>query len=649
MEQQNPRNDEKNADILSILRKIILPIHPRLFAYLLALLYVCLLGAYETHRVDVWQDSIPVLPEDNPLLPYRRAVLFDPDSQRWVIYAQESYKESSVRLVHWTNDDGYPSGRYVGWSTPPMWWLESLAWVRHEVSGQDMISAIDEVAPFYNPFLWILAATVMGAMTVLAFGWRGSMIIPLLYSMLFASKYGAMVADHHLFILLSGLGTLICFAAPFYKEKKERAWTWFAGAAAFSSFGMWISAPSQALVLVGIGVGMLFLPSEAARKVDGALWRMFGYISALLALAIYWWEFRPDTQFNVELNNPMYAAATFVFGIWMWQLHEFSASGRRWDSLNQRALLYSGILMLIFVVELVVYLPYCFSLADPYHSRWVSMIAEDQPVDIKGFIDAYGFFFTALFAAIVGLFMFWDEVRVGMRAALVFCAALAATYGWFGVSSNRFTEVMLAAMAVVVALAMPSKKQQYAAWLAAGAVTLSLASALHSSSVMTRAVTVYGTPDQLGGSLNLRTISSKILRMHGTSRGGLLTHSDEGNTINYYTGIPVYGTAYWENNDGLIFMSRVFFAEEQGENRKWKRVRLMMNYKNVRYIVIAKNMSYNGSYMIYGKDRIVDSQYTFASYLIKTEKDKFVPWLKLDLDDDRFRVFSIEPLGSGKL
>lgn len=59
------------------------------------------------------------------------------------------------------------------------------------------------------------------------------------------------------------------------------------------------------------------------------------------------------------------------------------------------------------------------------------------------------------------------------------------------------------------------------------------------------------------------------------------------------------------------------------------------------YIVIQKDFSYDTSYMIYGKDRILDPRFCFAYYLIHTDKDKFVPWLKLEKDDEKFRIFSI--------
>ncbi|HNX05751.1 MAG TPA: hypothetical protein PKI32_09630, partial [Opitutales bacterium] len=61
----------------------------------------------------------------------------------------------------------------------------------------------------------------------------------------------------------------------------------------------------------------------------------------------------------------------------------------------------------------------------------------------------------------------------------------------------------------------------------------------------------------------------------------------------------------------------------------------------VAYIVIPKNMDYVSSYMIYGQDRITDPSHCFAYYLIHTEKEKLPAWLKLERDDEKYRIFTV--------
>ena len=651
MDTQPPQAESLRHDSCStlpgLLRRIAMPVHPRLLAYLLGLLFVCLLGFYETHRADVTLDALSPLPLDSLIAPDREIPCPDPDGTRWIVYAQQAAATGHHRLQRWSMEDNWPTGRYVGWSTPPMLWLEGLGWVRHEISGEDMSRSIDEVSVHYNTILWILAAATMGWMCIGAYGWRGAFIIPCLYALLAISKYGVFSPDHHLWILLSALGTLVCLSAPFLHEGRGRVKLWFVGAALFSAFGLWISAPSEALVMIGIFVGLLFLPAGAARLVDSANWRLYGYLTAFLSLVFCWVEFHPEIPINVELNNPVYVAGALVAGLWMWQLHEFAASDRRWASLNARVLVYSALGLLIVVTPMIVYLSTCFSLADPYFARWEAQISEEAPIDILGYVQQNAFFFAAVIAAIFALVIRSGKMSAGSRAALALLAGLAVTWGYFGISSNRFSEVVLACLCVLVAMAVPTTKREYAGWVAVVFIALTGLAIVHRSGMTSQWVNLYGQPDDMAGIINVRIQSNKLLHLAEKGKaGGILAPSNEANSINFFTRMPVYGTAYWENRDGLLYTWRIFYYEtpDGKTSDNWAEVRHLLKQGEVRYIVIPKDFGYQSSYMIYGKGRIMDPQYCFAYYLLHTDKDKFVPWLKLAIDDDKYRTFTVEGL-----
>jgi hypothetical protein len=644
---QSPENgegrgsDESCATLGQLLKRLRPRIGANVAAYLAGLFFVLVFGFAEIRRVEVYQKSFAPLAPDSPLPAERRGLIPDPDGVKWVIYAQEAWKTGSLHTPRWTDADNFPDGRLVCWSSPPMWWLELTAMPLHVFGGMPMTVAIERVAPHYNTTIWIFATATLGWICVLAFGWRGACILPLLYSSLFLTKYGIYSPDHHLWILLAAVGTLVCLAAPFVLEGRCRQRLWFVGAALFTAFGFWVSAASTAVVVAGIFLGFLFIPAEAAAKVESRNWRLYGYVASLAGIATYLFEFLPNLSIHLETNNPVYGAGLLTAGIWFWQAHEFAASGRRFDSLNPRFLVYSALGFSFFLVPLVVNLPYCFSLANPYFQRWEAQIAEEQPIDIQSYALQFAFLFAAVVAAAASLYSGWKSCRPGTRAALAMIAGLALFHGYFGISSNRFMEVVLACFCIAASLGMPSRRDDLAGVAALFFSVLFCFTCLHRSYSNTKTAIIYGMPDQFAYTWDLRVVSAHLLRMDDGQGGGILAPSNESTFLNYYTKLPVYGTAYWENPNGLIFTYSVLFNEALESAQGWSRAKAMLNGRKVRRIVLPKDFTYASSYMIYAENRITDPKFTFAYYLIHTEKDKLPAWLKLEQDDEKYRIFTV--------
>jgi|GEM_PF-5049831 hypothetical protein len=644
----SPENREERGiqkESCATLGQLVNRLRPRIganvTAYLAGLFFVLILGFAEIHRVEVYEKSFAPLAPDSPLPADRRGLIPDPDGVKWVIYTQKAWETGSLRTPRWTDADNFPTGRLVCWSSPPMWWLELTAMPLHYFGGMPMTVAIERVAPHYNTTIWIFAAATFGWICVLAFGWRGACILPLLYSSLLLTKYGIYSPDHHLWILLAAVGTLVCLAAPFAMEGRCRQKLWFVGGALFTAFGFWVSAASTAVVVAGIFLGFLFIPAKAAASVDSRNWRLYGYVASLVGIGTYLYEFLPNLSIHLETNNPVYSAALLTAGIWFWQAHEFAASGRRFDSLNARFLVYSALGFSFFLVPVVVNLPYCFSLANPYFQRWEAQISEEQPIDIQGYALQFAFLFAAVAAAAASLYSGWKSRSAGLRAALVMVLGLALFHGYFGISSNRFMEVVLACLCIVAALGMPSRREDLAAVAALFFSVLFCFTALHRSFSSTKTAIIYGMPDQFASTWDLRVVSGRLLRMEGGKDGGILAPSNESTFLNYYTKQPVYGTAYWENPNGLIFTYSVLFDERPEGAQGWPRVQAKLKGHKVSRIAIPKGFTYASSYMIYGQNRITDPKFTFAYFLIHTEKDKLPAWLTLEQDDEKYRIFTV--------
>jgi hypothetical protein len=298
--------------------------------------------------------------------------------------------------------------------------------------------------------------------------------------------------------------------------------------------------------------------------------------------------------------------------------------------------------MAVVLLPIIVYLPFCFSLADPYLSRWEAQIAEEHPTEILNFMLSNGFLFIAATAGFAAIVIRYGEIKDGMRATLFMVGGLMLTYGFFGISSNRFTETVLACLAVFAAFSMPQGKRDYYGWFAAVFIGFLLLGAVHNSATMTNQVKVYGQPSLFERSINLRIVSNHLLKLDHGHMGAVLAPPDDSNVISYFSALPVLATSEWTNTDGLKFACTVFYYEMPEGQTGWARILNMLLSRRISYVVIPKDFTYASSYTIYGQDRITDPSHTFAYYLIHTDKDKFVPWLKLEKDDEKYRIFSVQ-------
>jgi len=638
----NSGSESDNTSLSDLLRKVSHPIRPQVLAYLFALLFVCIVGLCETRYVEVSKDTIA--PGDFSHIPlHRQAFMPDFDSLRWVVYTQDSWESGSwYRLLHWTYSDNFPNGRFVGWSSPPMWWLEILAGIRHYCTGEEMSVAIAEVAPYYNVWLYVFAAAALGLLFVKALGWKGAFVVPMISLFAFQGIYGAFSCDYHLWMLLAGAGTIICLSKPFIDAEKTNAAAWFVAGALFCSLGIWICAPSQALVVIGIFIGLCFAPEKGVRGVDPANWRLFGYVTSLASLLTYWWEFGSAIPMNVELNGPVYAGGLFVAGIWMWQIHGFILDGRRWRAFDGRWLVYSALGLLFLVVPLVVYLPYCFSMADAYGIRWGMLVPERQPIQLVSFFkeNILTIVLPAIFS-VAGLVINRKKFAVGAFVAVSFLLGCIFVTGYLGVSSFRFFIFTETCLAILFVMALPDERNDIAGWLLASVLILNGFCVVHDKNVTNRNTQLYRMPPYFTRYLEAENVSDRMLKADKGVKRGVLAPVDEACIINYYSDYPVLGTGYWENQPMLIETLRIFYYEKNPGDDNWTYPRSMIESHHLSHIIIPKNIDYLRSYTIYGNRRIVDGRNTFAFYLINVDKARLVPWLRLDYDCGSYRLFTL--------
>ena len=144
---------------------------------------------------------------------------------------------------------------------------------------------------------------------------------------------------------------------------RAQAKRWFIAAGIAGGVGLWISAASEAPVLVEVGLGALLatgLLGRHANEKDGArpdpsLWRVWGWSGAATSTFFYLLEYFPaHFGMRLEVNHPLYALAwagggeiIFRSCRW-WSGGKLSGNGRDW------AWLFFGVLTVAAIPVLVV-------------------------------------------------------------------------------------------------------------------------------------------------------------------------------------------------------------------------------------------------------------------------------------------------------
>lgn len=321
---------------------------------LAALITFVIVHTIAVERRLAFVSSIPMGPattaaidrgEALPRLPQVRAL----DSFLWIDHAKSLAHTGSLRLRS-TDFDNAPEGRSVRWHSGLALWLVALGRVWSEVGGISVDQGIERAAVWACPLLFLGAALFFSFLTYRRWGALAASTLAL--AMLASGDfYGGFLPgepDHHGLAAACALGTLLgilmanagWIESPATRRLQgntfRNARTGMIVSAASASAGLWISAVSQTLVFVAIGIGFLCLlirrspaqpgphSSERATAQSAAhsgakemdvvfspeLWRFWGRLGAVLALAFYVLEYLPDAwSWRVEANHPLYALA----------------------------------------------------------------------------------------------------------------------------------------------------------------------------------------------------------------------------------------------------------------------------------------------------------------------------------------------------
>lgn len=281
-----------------------------------------------TSLCDTYDELTGVRPGSRPIL----MGPFATDSHLWLRLAHEMTDRDQWRIRH-TDFDNAPQGRPVHWSSPPLWWLATLARLRGDDAPPSRALSLAGIRA--NPILLLLALPLVTALTIRRFGSVPACVLPVALTATPAFYEGFLPAypDHHgpvalagLLMLLGLLGAGAGWTAPrsttatphgWLPASRQSAARWMALSGVAGGVGLWLSATSQIILLVGAGLGLLAAAwllstaKSAPRPVfDPTLLRIWARWGAGVSLLAYAIEYLPGhASMRLEVNHPLYALA----------------------------------------------------------------------------------------------------------------------------------------------------------------------------------------------------------------------------------------------------------------------------------------------------------------------------------------------------
>lgn len=330
------------------------------------------------------------------------------DGYVWIHHAQEMAVRGAWRLKH-TDFDNAPEGRGVHWNSGWAWWLIGLGWIDSRVTGVPLENGIAHMAMWANPIFLGLFLVFVGVLTLRR--WGALAAIFLLVAMIsmppFQEGFAAGYPDHHglhnaailvcvLSLVMGGFGwvqTGEAIASPRCSlVRLGAARRWFILSALAGACGLWVSALTVTIALVGIGLGavVVFLHGQKSLPQDSVaicpeLWRWWGFTGGAAGLFFYALEYFPnDLGMRLEVNHPLYALAWAGGGELLCRLQRWLVQKRGPVGVRQWAGLAAGAAgILAFPLALKVggsawYLPFDRFLFDVH-----KMIAEFLPLWVR--------------------------------------------------------------------------------------------------------------------------------------------------------------------------------------------------------------------------------------------------------------------------
>jgi len=247
------------------------------------------------------------------ILPERSEVSVD-----WILQTQQMVARREWRIRH-VDYDNAPVGRAVDATSPYRWWLGTVAWADHVVSGRPIGLSVERAALYADPLLQTLVTIGSAGFVAWRFGALAAGLLSLGLVTVFPFTAGFLpgLPDHLGLARICALGSILLLLAGI--KAGPRAGRWFAFAGIMGGVGVWVDVATMAPILAGVVPGGLFASWVVGRHAregtacgwEPAFWRLWALGGASTILAAYLIEYYPGHwgAWHLGLIHPLYGLA----------------------------------------------------------------------------------------------------------------------------------------------------------------------------------------------------------------------------------------------------------------------------------------------------------------------------------------------------
>jgi hypothetical protein len=253
------------------------------------------------------------------------------NSFHWMAETQQMFAQGEAR-VRYVKYENAPFGREVNAVSPYRWWLGSIAWLDHQVSGRPLGMSVERAALLADPLLHLLLVIGATILTARQFGGLAAALLAVGLVSIFPLAAGFLpgVPDDRGLANICSFGSVLVLLAGLQARRAKVAHEtdgvanrsargWFVFAGVFGGLGLWVDASIQVPVIAGVFLGALIAAWIARRNAPrippgasaAALWRLWALSGGATVGVAYLAEYFPAHlgSWRLESVHPLYGLA----------------------------------------------------------------------------------------------------------------------------------------------------------------------------------------------------------------------------------------------------------------------------------------------------------------------------------------------------
>ncbi|PTY08470.1 hypothetical protein DB347_02490 [Opitutaceae bacterium EW11] len=523
----------------------------------------------------------------------------NPESLQWIAQTQQMFSRGEWRVRH-TDADNAPEGREVRNASPYRWWLGTVAWCDHAISGRPLGQSVEHAALFADSLLRVLFFLGTVAFVARYFGAAAASLVSIAWVGLFPFStaflpglpdsfgFSQGVALWSVLLLVTGMNVAPrskgAAPVPFQPERPpagERRWFVLAGVA--GGWGLWMSVRIEMPIVIGLSLGGLAAafagrPARAATKGSavptstqiGRPWLAWGLAGAGTTLLAWILDYAPAhlELSRLETVHPLYAVSWVGLAWLTAQLESWIRTGirphgvRRWATLACASCLAASLPLMMFGSGKAGFV------APTTLASRLSLLPDSPLADsVIDWLSRDGLsaawvvtLLPALLAVLSGWIVLRQETTAERRAALLVALAPALVFLPFACLRlrdwNGFDAMLVPLLAVAApgAIALSSRSTK-AGWFAAafacllpGIFLLLPAPRRGEEETLTEADVE---------ALVERDFAQWLANRMGKPGAVVLASPTLTSSLSYFGGVRGLTTPYWENQDGFRAAMRI--------------------------------------------------------------------------------------------